>query len=385
MSDTIYLDHKASTPVRPEVAAARQQALRDLGANPSSAHREGQRVRAAVEHAREQAARLVGAAPAEVVFVSGGTEGDHLGIVGSAWAQRARGQHVAFAAIEHHAVHGAAEVLERLGWKHSTLPSDANGLTPPDAVNDLPAGTTVLAVMLANNETGVVQPVAALAARARARGMRVHCDAVQGAGKVAMDVTALGVDYLVFSAHKFGGPKGVGALVVRDRAPLEPLFRGSAHERGRRGGTENVPGIVGLGLAAELAARDLDAESTRLLALRKRFEAGLREAVPDVVVHGAAAPRLPNTVNASFPGARSDHMLLAFDARGLAASAGAACASGGVEPSPVLVAMGVPRELAVCAIRFSLGRTTTDDDVTRALAIVTESVRLVRKTTSVAS
>jgi len=200
-----------------------------------------------------------------------------------------------------------------------------------------------------------------------------------------MDVSALGVDYLVFSAHKFGGPKGVGALIVRDRAPLEPLFRGSAHERGRRGGTENVPGIVGLGLAAELAARDLDAESTRLLALRRRFEAGLREAVPDVVVHGAAAPRLPNTVNASFPGARSDHMLLAFDARGLAASAGAACASGGVEPSPVLVAMGVPRDLAVCAIRFSLGRTTTDDDVTRAIAIVAESVRLVRKTTSVAS
>jgi cysteine desulfurase len=385
MSDTIYLDHNASTPVRPEVAAAMELALRDLGANPSSAHREGQRVRAAVEHAREQAARLVGAAPAEVVFVSGGTEGDHLGIVGSAWAQRARGLHVAYAAIEHHAVHGAAEVLERLGWKHSTLPSDGNGLTPPDAVNDLPAGTTVLALMLANNETGVVQPVAALAARARARGIRVHCDAVQGAGKVAMDVSALGVDYLVFSAHKFGGPKGVGALIVRDRAPLEPLFRGSAHERGRRGGTENVPGIVGLGLAAELAARDLDAESTRLLALRRRFEAGLREAVPDVVVHGAAAPRLPNTVNASFPGARSDHMLLAFDARGLAASAGAACASGGVEPSPVLMAMGVPRELAVCAIRFSLGRTTSDDDVTRAIAIVSESVRLVRKTTSVAS
>jgi cysteine desulfurase len=378
---SIYFDHNASTPVRPEVAEAMQRALRDLGANPSSAHAEGQRARAAVEHAREQAAALVGASPQEVVFVSGGTEGDHLAIVGSAWAQRERGQHVAYAAIEHHAVHGAADVLERLGWHHSVLPSDANGLTPPDSVNDLPSGTTVLALMLANNETGVVQPVAALTARAQARGIRVVCDAVQGAGKVPVDVGALGIDYLVFSAHKFGGPKGAGALVIRDRAPLEPLFRGSAHERGLRGGTENVPGIIGLGVAAELAARGLAAESARLLELRKRFEAGLKQAVPDIVIHGAAAPRLPNTVNASFPGARSDHLLLALDSRGLAASAGAACASGGVEPSPVLKAMGVPRELAICAIRFSLGRTTTEDDVARALAIVDESVKAARKVT----
>jgi cysteine desulfurase len=378
---SIYFDHNASTPVRPEVAEAMQLALRDLGANPSSAHSEGQLVRAAVERARAQAAALVGAEPRQVVFVSGGTEGDHLAIVGSAWAQRERGQHVAYAAIEHHAVHGAADVLERLGWHHSVLPSDANGLTPPDSVNDLPSGTTVLALMLANNETGVVQPVAALTARAQARGIRVVCDAVQGAGKIPVDVGALGIDYLVFSAHKFGGPKGAGALVIRDRAPLEPLFRGSAHERGLRGGTENVPGIIGLGVAAELAARGLAAESARLLELRKRFEAGLKQAVPDIVIHGAAAPRLPNTVNASFPGARSDHLLLALDSRGLAASAGAACASGGVEPSPVLKAMGVPRELAICAIRFSLGRTTTEDDVARALAIVDESVKAARKVT----
>jgi cysteine desulfurase len=378
MPDTLYFDHNASTPVRPEVAEAMQQALRDLGANPSSAHREGQRVRAALERARAQAAALVGAAEHELVFVSGGTEGDHLAIVGSAWAQRERGKHVACAAIEHHAVHGALEVLERLGWTHSTLPCDANGMTPPDAVNDLPASVTVLSLMLANNETGVVQPVAALAARARARGVRVHCDAVQAAGKVPVNVESLGVDYLVFSAHKFGGPKGVGALIVRARAPLEPLFRGSAHEHGLRGGTENVPGIIGMGAAAELAARELAAESTRLLALRKQFEGLLRAAVPDLVVHGAGAPRLPNTVNASFPGARSDHMLLALDARGLAASAGAACASGGVEPSPVLVAMAVPRELAICALRFSLGHSTSAADVERAAAIVGESVRAVR-------
>ena len=182
----------------------------------------------------------------------------------------------------------------------------------------------------------------------------------------------------LYSGHKFGGPKGAGVLIVRGKAPLESLFRGSAQERGRRGGTENVPGIIGLGLAAELALRDLADEAARQLALRKGFEQELRLAVPDAVVHGAQAPRLPNTVNVSFPGARADHMLLALDARGLAASAGAACASGGVEPSPVLTAMGVPAELAVCALRFSLGRTTSADDVARAVAIVAESVRTVR-------
>lgn len=378
MTETVYLDHNASTPVRPEVAEAMQHALRDLGANPSSAHRDGQRVRAAVERAREQAAALVNAKPDEVVFVSGGTEGDHLAIVGSAWAQRERGKHVACAAIEHHAVHGAIELLESQGFTHSTLPCNAHGITSPESVNDLPAGVTVLSLMLANNETGVMQPVAALAARARARGMRVHCDAVQGTGKVKVDVDALGVDYLVYSPHKFGGPKGVGVLIVRGKAPLEPLFRGSAHERGRRGGTENVPGIIGLGVAAELAARDLADESARLLALRKGFEQELKLALPDLVVHGALAPRLPNTVNVSFPGARADHLLLALDARGVAASAGAACASGGVEPSPVLTAMGVAPELAVCALRFSLGRTTHADDVARAITAIVEAVRSVR-------
>ncbi|MEY4374895.1 MAG: hypothetical protein RL760_1062 [Candidatus Eisenbacteria bacterium] len=378
MSGTIYLDHNASTPVRPEVAEAMQQALSDLGANPSSTHRDGQRVRAAVERARAQAAALVRAREDEIVFCSGGTEADHLALIGSAWAQRERGKHVACAAIEHHAVHGALDVLGSLGWTHSTLPCNAAGITDPESVNGLPTGVTVLAIMLANNETGVMQPVAALSARARARGMRVLCDAVQGVGKVPVDVDALGVDYLAYSAHKFGGPKGVGVLVVRGKAPLEPLFRGSAQERGRRGGTENVPGIVGLGVAAELAQRELADESARLLALRKGFEQELRLALPDLVVHGAQAPRLPNTVNVSFPGARADHLLLALDARGLAASAGAACASGGVEPSPVLTAMGVPADLAVCTLRFSLGRTTSADDVARAVSIVAESVRTVR-------
>jgi cysteine desulfurase len=374
----IYLDHNASTPVRPEVAAEMQDALARTWANPSSGHRDGQQARAAVEEARARVAALVGSPADEVVFTSGGTEGDHLALIGAAWAQEARGRAVALSAIEHHAVHGAAAVLARAGFTVAHLPVGADGRVSPAAVESLPEGTTLLAVMLANNETGVLQPVAEIARRAHACGVRVLCDAVQAAGKLPLDRDALDADYLVVSGHKFGGPKGAGALIVRRGAPLEPLFRGTGHEGGRRGGTENVPGIVGLGRAAELAAAELAAETARLLALRGRLEAGLRAAVPDVVVHGAGAPRLPNTVNASFPGARSDRLLLALDGRGVEVSAGAACASGKVEPSPVLAAMGVPRELAVCALRLSLGRTTRPDEVETAIAALADAVAAVR-------
>jgi len=355
--------------------------LEDLHGNASSLHREGQRARAAIERAREQVAALVRARPDDVVFVSGGTEGDHLGLVGGAWALRERGRRVAVSAVEHHAVHGAAEVLAEQGFATDPLPVDANGMLDISSLDRLAAGTVMVSVMLANNETGVLQPVAEAAARAHAAGARFHCDAVQAAGKIPIDAGSLGADYLVISGHKLGGPKGVGALIVRGGAPLSPLLRGSAHERGRRGGTENVPGIIGLGVAAECAARDLAAEGPRLRALRDRLEATIRAAAPDVVVHGARAPRLPNTVNASFPGARSDHLLMALDARGVAVSAGAACASGAVEPSPVLAAMGVPRALAICALRFSLGRTSTEDEVASLARVLPEAVRAARGVT----
>ena len=374
----IYLDHNASTPVRPEAAEAMTRALRELHANPSSTHREGQRVRAAIEHARAQVAALVHADPAEVVFVSGGTEGDHAGLIGAAWANEARGRRVAISSVEHHAVHGAAEVLERIGFAVEHLPVDARGRVAPAAIDALPDDTTTISVMLANNETGVVQPVADIAARARARGMTVHCDAVQAAGKIPIDAAVLGADILVISAHKFCGPKGAAAMIVRSGAAFEPLFRGSGHERGRRGGTEAVPAIVGLGEAAACAAHELEAEAVRLGALRDPFERGLAEVAPDAVIHGADAPRLPNTTNASFPGARSDHLLMALDARGVAVSAGAACASGAVEPSPVLAAMGVPRELAICALRFSMGRTTSEGDVAAVLGALAESLHAAR-------
>ncbi|MEO5989402.1 MAG: cysteine desulfurase family protein [Candidatus Eisenbacteria bacterium] len=374
----IYLDHNASTPVRPEVAQAMHLALSDLGANPSSSHREGQRVRAALERARAQVAAFAGSRVDEVVFVSGGTEGDHLAVIGAAWARRDHGRHVAFAAVEHHAVHGAAEVLEELGWTHEELPCDAQGRTRVEAIDALPAGTTVASVMLANNETGVVQPVRALADRAHLRGMLLHCDAVQAMGKLPVDFAMLGADFLVLSGHKFGGPKGAGALIVRNGVPMQPLFRGSAQEHGRRGGTENVAGIIGLGLACELVAHDLAAHAEAMQGLRLQFEQALLAAVPDAMIHGRDAERLPNTVNVSFLGARSDHLLLALDARGVCCSAGAACASGGVEPSAVLRAMGVPRQWAVSALRFSLGRGTTLAELHAAVVHVADSVERIR-------
>ena len=374
----IYFDHNASTPVRPEVAAVMTAALRDLHGNPSSAHREGQRARAAVERAREQVAGLVNAHPDDVVFTSGGTEGDHLALLGAAWARGGTGGRIAISSVEHHAVHGASEVLGDQGWAIDHLPVGRDGRAALETVA-LRADTVLVSLMLANNETGVLQPVREMAQRAHGAGARIHCDAVQAAGKVPVDFRALEVDYLVLSAHKIGGPKGAGAVIVRRDAPLSPLFRGSGHERGRRGGTENLTGIVGFGTAAEWAARDLDAEGHRLRSLRDRLEAGLREIDPASVVHGHEAPRLPNTVNVSFPGARSDHLLMALDARGFAVSAGAACASGAVEPSPVLSAMGVARELAICAVRLSMGRTTAAGDVERLLAALRESVAAARR------
>jgi cysteine desulfurase len=369
--------------VRPEAAAAMREALEGLHANPSSAHREGQRARAAIERAREQVAALVGAAPSEIVFTSGGTEGDHLGLVGAALALESRGRRVATSSVEHHAVHGATELLERLGYAASHLPVGPEGVVDPAIIETLPADTTVISIMLANNETGVIQPVADIARRAHARGMRVHCDAVQAAGKIPVDCASLDVDYLVVSAHKLGGPKGSGALVVRRAAPLEPLARGSGHERGRRGGTENLTGIVGFGVAAECAARELKTERDRMLELRARLESGVRAAIPDAVIHGERAPRLPNTVNLSIPGARSDHMLMALDQRGIEVSAGAACASGAVEPSPVLAAMSVPREIAITALRLSMGRSTTAAEVDAVIAALAECARAVRSATAV--
>jgi len=373
----IYFDHNASTPVRPEARAAMEAALADLSANPSSTHREGQRARAAIEHARAQVAALVGAAPEMVTFVSGGTEGDHAALIGAAWAAEPRGRRVAFSAIEHHAVHGAAEVLARTGFAIGHLGVGREGLVDPAAVAALPPDTTVVAVMLANNETGVIQPLAAIAAAAAARGMRVVCDAVQAAGKIPVDVRALDVDTLALSGHKIYGPKGVGALYIKRGTRLKAFVRGGSQERNRRAGTENVAGIVGLGRAAELARDDMGAESARLSGLRDRLESQLL-ATPGAQRNGEA-PRVPNTANVSFSGVEAESLVMALDLAGVAVSTGAACAAGAVEPSHVLRAMGLPLERVQASLRFSLGRGTTAEDVDAAAKLVAEAVDKQRK------
>ena len=379
----IYFDHNASTPVRPEAAEAIRDALAELHANPSSMHREGQRARAAIERARDQVAGLVGARPDEIVFTSGGTEGDHMGLIGAALALDPRGRRVAISAVEHHAVHGAADLLSRLGFEVEHVLVDPDGAVAPASLDALPEDTTVLSVMLANNETGVIQPVAELARRARAKGIRVHCDAVQAAGKIPIDFEGLGVDYLVISAHKLGGPKGVGALVVRRGAPFEPLFRGSAHERGRRGGTENLPGIVGLGVAARLAADEQQALATRLNELRDELERRLLAIVPDAVINGWQGERAPHISNVSIPGTDSEALLMHLDLAGIACSSGSACSTGTVEPSHVLTAMGVPRELGVAALRFSFGKDSTVEDVEAVTAVLPRIVEKVRSLSTV--
>jgi len=375
----VYFDHNASTPVHPEVAAAVQPFLGDLFGNPSSIHWAGRDVRKAVEDARAEIASFYGCRPLEVVFTSSGTEADNLAVKGVAYRPGNAGKHIVTSRVEHPAIMNTCLFLESQGFRVTYVPVNRQGIVEPEAVRSALENDTILvSVMAANNETGCLMPIAEIGAIAREAGVLMHTDAVQATGKVPLPWESLPVDLLTFSGHKVNGIKGAGGLVVRKGIEIEAVLHGGHQERGRRGGTENLPGIVGFGVAAECAARELKAEAPRLLALRGRLEAGLRAALPDTVIHGERAPRLPNTVNASFPGARSDHLLMALDARGVCVSAGAACASGAVEPSPVLQAMGVPRDLAVCALRLSMGRDTRADDVDRVIAALGESVRAVR-------
>jgi cysteine desulfurase len=358
----IYLDHAATTPARPEVVAAMTPLLTVF--NPNSLHAEGRAARAAVDSARETVARVLGAAPREIVFTGGGSESDVLAIVGAARAAAGRGRHVVTAATEHHAVLHAVDVLEKEGWRVTRLPVDARGLVDPAAfASALTAETTVASVMLANNEIGVVQPVAELARIARERGVLFHTDAVQAPGWLALDVDALGVDLLSLSAHKFYGPKGVGVLYVRRGTALEPIVVGGGQEHGLRAGTENVAGIAGFAVALALADAERAATAARVAALRDRLEAGIVAAIPDVVVNGAGAPRLANNLSVAFAGVPSDALLMRLDLDGIAASAGSACAAGSLEPSHVVAALGLGERHRRGVIRFSLGRDTTPAEV----------------------
>jgi len=353
----IYFDHNASTPVRPEAREAMNEALGGPGANPSSAHREGQLARAAIERAREQVASLVGAAPADVTFVSGGTEGDHAAVIGMALALEKRGRAVAISAIEHHAVHGAGEVLARLGFRVTHLPVDARGFIDPASVPAAGSGHTLVAVMLANNETGVIQDVAAVAALARSARAWMHTDAVQALGKIPVDFQALGVHAMTISAHKLYGPKGAAALVVDKRLQLRPIIHGGGHEQGLRSGTENVPAIVGFGAACDVAAGRMQELARRQEAMRARLEKGLYEM--GATIFGEDALRIPNTSYFAFKGIVGETLVIELDKEGYAVAPGAACSSANPEPSATLLAMGVDPEFARGAVRFSLGAGNT--------------------------
>ena len=378
----IYLDHNATTPVRPEVLDALLPWLREGYGNPNSVYALGQKARAAVERAREQVAGLIGAADvSEVVFTSGGSESDVLAIAGAAWQaldeSKGRRRGIVSTRIEHDAVRDLLAQLRRRGFEAAEAACGPDGVTSASALTALiDDSTAVVSVMHANNETGALQPVAEAAAAARSKGALVHTDAVQSLGKTAIDVVALGVDLLALSGHKLNAPKGVGALYVRRGVRLSPVVTGH-QEKNRRGGTENVAGIVGLGMACELAARELSSAAAHALALRKRLEAGML-AIKGARLNGHSELRLPNTAHFSFPDLDGHHLVVGLDLDGVCVSSGPACSSGSSAPSHVLTAMGVPPALAAGSIRVSVGWGTTDADVDRFLAVLPKAVARLR-------
>jgi cysteine desulfurase len=363
----VYLDHSASTPLRPQVGEAMLRAMTERFGNPSSLHRWGRAGRAALEDARARFAAVIGAEPAEVVFTRGGTEADNLAVAGR--ARMAPGVGVVCSAVEHKAVLATARALEEQGTPLHVLPVGRDGVVSVDALAERLTGRPmVVSVMWANNEVGVVQPVDEVGALCREAGVAFHSDAVQAFGKVAVRVDRTPVDLLSFSGHKFGGPRGVGALYVRSGTVLAPLLHGGGHERGLRPGTEDVAGAVGLALAAELAEGEREHEAARLGALRDRLEAGLLDRVSDLVVNAAGAPRLPNVSSVSVPGVEGDLLLAALDVEGIGVSAGSACSSGALGLSHVLKAMAASQGSGP-AVRFSLGWTTAADEIDRVLEL----------------
>ncbi|HTU71810.1 MAG TPA: cysteine desulfurase family protein [Candidatus Baltobacteraceae bacterium] len=371
MKNRIYLDHAATTPLHADVLAAMLPYFREAGYNASSLHAEGRRSRAGLDQARDRVAAALGVARKEITFLAGGTEADNLAILGAARANHERGRHVVSTEIEHHAVLHACDALRDEGFEVTLLPVDERGLVDPAGFASALRSDTVLAsVMFANNEIGVLQPIAQLAAMARERGVLFHTDAVQGVGLVRVYPRELGVDLLSLSAHKFYGPKGVGVLYAREGVVLEPLIHGGGQEFGRRSGTENVAGVVGFAAALERAVAEQPERAARIGALRDRLEAGLRDCVDDMRVNGSGAPRLPNNSNLSFAGVDSETMLMRMDLEGIAVSAGSACTSGALEPSHVIAGLNIDPRWRQGVIRFSLGETTTEEEIDRVLELV---------------
>ncbi len=379
----VYLDHAATTPVRAEVLEAMLPFLGPAAfGNPSSAHRFGRTARAGVEEARRKVAAAVGAEPNQVIFTSGGTEADNLAVIGAALAAGAAGRpmHAAACATDHKAVLAAAHAVTRLGGAESILPVDRRGVVDLSALDrTLAASPAVVSVMWVNNEVGTIQPVEEIGRRCRAAGAMFHTDAVQAFGQLPVSVEAADATLLTLSGHKIGAPKGIGALVVRSRAAVEAIIHGGSQQFGLRPGTENVAGSVALGRAAELAASEQGEKAARLGRLRDELAARIRAAIPDAVWIAEDGPRAPHVLSVAIPGADAEALLMHLDLQGVAASGGSACNTGAAEPSHVLTAMGVPRALALCTVRFSLGRETVPADIDRAAHVFPAVVAKVRK------
>jgi cysteine desulfurase len=382
-----YLDNAATTPVRPEVLEAMLPYLgKEAFGNPSSAHRFGRAARAGIEEAKRAVAEALGAEPNQVVFTSGGTEADNLAVVGAALASKSHGGafRVAVSASEHKAILAAAHAVTHLGGEEVILPVTASGLVEPAALDKAIAqGVAAVSVMWVNNEVGTVQPVRQLADRCCEAGVLFHSDAVQAFGKVPVSLRDVNCTLLTISGHKIGAPKGIGALIVRDRKAVEAIIHGGGQQFGIRPGTENVPGIVGLGVAARLAAEEQPSLAARLQELRDELERRLLAIVPDAVINGWQSERAPHISSVSIPGTDSEALLMHLDLAGIACSSGSACSTGAVEPSHVLTAMGVPRELGVSALRFSFGKDSTLEDVDAVTAVLPRIIEKVRSLAAV--
>ena len=373
----VYVDNNATSPVLPEVLEAMLPYFGEHFGNASSIHHHGQETRGAVERARESVAKLLGCRPAEVVFTSGGTEADNLAIFGIVKS----GDHVITSTVEHHAVLHSCKRLEEMGCEVTGVPVDGRGLLNPDDVRRaLRSNTKLITVMMANNETGVLQPVEEIGKVAAEADVYFHTDAVQATGKVPIDVNRIGCNLLSISGHKMHAPQGVGALYVRKGTLLQPLFYGGRHERGRRAGTENVPAVVGLGKASEIGMQALENGAVQRIAkMRDQIEQGILQAVNSAGVNGEGAPRVPNTTNIFFDYIEGEALVIALDLKGLAVSTGAACSSGAIEPSHVLTAMGLSSERARASLRFSLGKQNTAEDVEFAINLIPEAVARLRE------
>lgn len=375
----VYFDHSATTATAPEVASQMVEYMTNTFGNPSSVHAFGREAKKAVIHARKQVADLIGANPDEILFTSGGTEGDNMALRGIAEANKKRGNHIITTQIEHHAILHTCEALEKEGYRVTYLPVDEYArINPQDVADAICDDTILISVMFANNEVGTIQPIAEIGKIAKEKGIYFHTDAVQAVGNYPIDVNEYGIDLLTISSHKFHGPKGIGALYIRKGVRIKPILFGGAQEKTLRPGTENTPGIVGLGKAAELAQAELTDKINRVQKLRDKLIAGITERIPEAKLNGHPTLRMPGNVNFSFRYIEGESLLLNLDIKGIAASSGSACTSGSLDPSHVLLAMGITHEIAHGSLRLSLGRENTEEDVDYCLEVLPEIVARLR-------